>query len=360
MSSSRLAAWLVILVIGVIGLIMLKDLLIPLVLAVTVWYIINTLASTIRRIKIGKKEMPYTIALVFSAIVITGALVVAIEIIVQSVESMVLAAPTYQANLQNTVNSIMEYFNMDHMPSVTQVLEEVDLSPLVSELGTNLSAFAGSLFMVIFYLVFLLIEQHIFPQKLRLLFPSQGKYDKMRRTLNRINSSIRTYIGIKALTSLATGIASFIVMKAVGLDFAIFWAFLIFLLNFIPTIGSMVATAFPSIFALIQFDGITHFLIIFFAIGGLQVLIGSLIEPRLMGNSLNISALVVLISLTAWGAVWGVTGMVLSAPITVAGIIIMSEFPKTRPIAVLLSANGNVGDEKEESPVVDHPTEQPL
>ena len=118
--------------------------------------------------------------------------------------------------------------------------------------------------------------------------------------------------------------------------------FLIFLLNYIPTIGSLVATVFPSIFCLLQFGEITSFLIVLFAVGGIQVIVGNIIEPKLFGRSLNLSPLVTILSLAVWGKIWGVTGMVLSVPITVIMIIIFSQFEKTKAIAMVLSENGDI------------------
>ena len=136
---------------------------------------------------------------------------------------------------------------------------------------------------------------------------------------------------------------SYGVLTLVGVDFALFWAFLIFLLNYIPTIGSIVATAFPALLTLVQFDGFTPFFIVLIGVLAIQVAIGSFLEPRLLGNTLNISPLVVILALALWGLLWGVVGMLLCVPITIILIIIFAQFPPTRPIAVFLSRNGEVG-----------------
>jgi len=142
--------------------------------------------------------------------------------------------------------------------------------------------------------------------------------------------------------SLITGVLSYIALIIIGIDFAFFWAFIIFLLNFIPTIGSLVATLFPAIMALLQLGSLQSALTVLAAIGAIQIVIGNLIEPKIMGNSLNISSLVVLLALTFWGSVWGIVGMLISVPITVMMIIVFAQFPKTRSIAILLSENGEV------------------
>jgi predicted PurR-regulated permease PerM len=142
-----------------------------------------------------------------------------------------------------------------------------------------------------------------------------------------------------------TGFCSYIVLLLVGVEAPLFWAFLIFILNFIPTVGSLIATLFPAIFALFQFGEFSQSLIILSVVGSIQVVFGNFVEPKLMGSTLNISPLVVFLTLALWGLIWGITGMLLSVPITVSIIIIMSEFPGTRPIAILLSQKGLIKDE---------------
>lgn len=128
----------------------------------------------------------------------------------------------------------------------------------------------------------------------------------------------------------------------VGLDFATFWGMLIFFFNYIPTIGSILATAFPSVLALIQFDSPLPIIAVIGGITATQMMIGGFLEPRLLGSSLNLGPLVILLSLGLWGSLWGIPGMFLCVPITVIAVIILSHFPQTRTIAILLSGDGNV------------------
>jgi len=137
-------------------------------------------------------------------------------------------------------------------------------------------------------------------------------------------------------------------MKWVQLDFAEFWALLIFFLNYIPNIGAMVATAFPVALALIQFDSWEPFIEITSGIVAIQFIVGNFLEPRLLGKSLNLSTLVILFALALWGSLWGIIGMFLSVPITVMMMIIFAHFDVTRPIAILLSQDGYIFKSYEE------------
>ena len=121
-----------------------------------------------------------------------------------------------------------------------------------------------------------------------------------------------------------------------------FWAFLIFILNFIPTIGSLIATIFPAVFCLFQFGTFLPSLLVLGIVGTIQVIVGNLLEPKIMGSSMNISPLVTILSLSIWGALWGIIGMILSVPIMVVMIIIFSQFEKTKPLAIMLSEKGEI------------------
>ena len=144
------------------------------------------------------------------------------------------------------------------------------------------------------------------------------------------------------MVSILTGVLSYFALVLLGIDAPIFWAFLIFILNYIPTVGSLIATTFPSIFAMLQFGEIMPGVWVLIIVGAIQLVVGNYIDPKLTGDSLNVSPLIVILGLAFWGAIWGIIGMFLSVPITVMLIIIFSEIPSTRPIAILLTKDGNI------------------
>ena len=192
------------------------------------------------------------------------------------------------------------------------------------------------------YVIFLLLEQSIFERKLRALLGDPGRAERLHRLLARIAAQIEGYLWVKTLTSLLAGAVSFAIMWAVGVDFAAFWALMIFLLNFIPIIGALLGVTFPSLLALVQFETIGPFLVTSLALGGAQFVVSNLIEPRLMGRKLHLSPLVIILSLAFWGGLWGVVGMILCVPIMVILMIICGHFRPTRPIAIMLSSDGEI------------------
>ncbi|MEL7029105.1 MAG: AI-2E family transporter, partial [Pseudomonadota bacterium] len=189
-----------------------------------------------------------------------------------------------------------------------------------------------------------------FSKKIAAIAASTNQEDAVNAVLEHISALIRNYLSIKTLTSLMTGAASYVVMLLIGVDFASFWAVLIFVLNFIPVIGSIVAVAFPVLLTAIQFGSWGPFLTALIGLTAIQQTVGGFIEPRMMGASLNLSPLVILLSLTLWGQLWGIPGMLLCVPIMVVVTITLSQFASTRPIAILLSQGGNVADISERKP----------
>jgi predicted PurR-regulated permease PerM len=272
---------------------------------------------------------------------------------------MISAAPNYRLNLEQQAERIFQIFGREY-PGFSSLAKEIDLQDFITTVLNGVTGLAKNFFLVILYVLFLLIEQGAFPRKLLALRLSEEQRSRLLFTLSHINTAMRKYLGVKTFTSLITAILSFLILEGVLLDFALFWAFIIFLFNFIPTVGSITATALPALLALVQFEELTPFFVIIFAVTGVQLLIGNVLEPRLMGNSLNISPFVVILSLILWSILWGVVGMLLCVPITVAIIIICAQFPATRPVAVLLSRNGQVIETFTLKPRKPKPAPQPI
>ena len=160
--------------------------------------------------------------------------------------------------------------------------------------------------------------------------------------LAQIDKSIGSYLALKTIISFLTGFLSYFALIFIGIDAPLFWAFLIFLMNYIPTVGSLIATVFPAVFAMLQFGELMPGVWVLIIVGVIQLIVGNFIDPKVTGNTLNVSPLVVIVGLAFWGAIWGIIGMILSVPITVMLIVIFSEFKSTQAIAILLTKNGNI------------------
>lgn len=334
--------WLVVLAISLYLLVIARDLLIPLVLAIFIWYLINLLAKQFGRIPLGERRLPAGIQFLL-AIAVTATIAALFgKLITSNINQVIETAPAYQANINRVISENFARFGLEEPPALKSIIDGINLASLIRNLATALGGIMGNLGLITVYLVFLFLEQKFFRHKLRAIFPNDQKFEIANHILKRIDRDVSIYLGIKMLVSALTGLISWGIMAAVGLDFAGFWALLIFVLNFIPNVGSLVATTLPTLLALLQFDTLIPFMIIGIGVGTTQLIIGNFIEPPLMGRSLNISPLVVLLSLVLWGSMWGIPGMFLCVPITVILMIILYQFDSARWIALALSKNGQV------------------
>jgi predicted PurR-regulated permease PerM len=203
-------------------------------------------------------------------------------------------------------------------------------------------SFAASVIFMILCAAFLLLEQRSLAAKVANITSDPRNAARIRGIIADINARIGSYLALKTLISILLGAISWIIMAFVGLEFAAFWAVLIGLLNYIPYIGSFLGVLFPAAMAVVQFGTMDEILALLFFLGIAQFLIGNFLDPYVMSNSLNLSPFAILISLTIWSALWGIAGAFLAVPITAILAIVFSEFPGTRPIAILLSRNGQV------------------
>lgn len=318
-----------------------KEFLIPIAVAVLIWYVINALSRTYANLipAVKKPNIFTTLAAMLS---IGLFMTFSIDLIQSNINEVSKEIPQYKANFDKVSTSLIERFNLQSLPSVKEFSESIEIAPFISTLAGSFTSMISNVFLVLIYTLFLLLEQGTFSKKVIALLPNEKERKPIQDILMHAQQDIQTYLWIKSLTSLLTGTVSYVILLLVGVDFAIFWAFTIFLLNFIPTIGSIIATLFPALLALIQFETIYPFIIVLLGVGSVQIAVGNFIEPKLMGNTLNLSPLVVMLALTLWGSLWGIAGMFLSVPITVIMLIVFAHFEKTRGFAVLLSGNGDL------------------
>ena len=196
--------------------------------------------------------------------------------------------------------------------------------------------------LIAMYVVFLLVERPHFNAKLCAIVRTKGTQDTVRKTIGRIDEQVKIYLGVKIFVSLLTAGGAYVVMYLLKVDFALFWAVLIFVLNFIPYIGSTIASLLPTVLTLAGAGSLTQALMVFAGIQAVQMSVGYLVEPAMMGKSLNVSPLAVMLALSFWGLLWGITGMFISVPVTVIILIICANFESSRWVSILLSQDGTI------------------
>lgn len=341
MNASTITSGMLIFFGSVIVLIFGQQILVPLMFSVLIYFLIRYINKFIDRVPFLEKKIPSWFKNIFSAIIIFSVLGLISQMMVNNFEYLIKSIPTYQSNLESILTSINESFGIDLLKTISEKLNSLNYTAIFNSVINSLTSFLGNALMIVFYVVFLFIEQSNFKSKLHILFKGED-HSQVVQILQEIEHSITQYIGLKTVISIITGLACYIVLVSFGIKSSLFWAFLIFVLNFIPYIGSFVAVLLPVMFALIQFGEFSNPLIMLVLMVTIQVLIGNFVEPKIMGDSLNISPIVALLSLAFWGAIWGVTGMLISVPVTVILIIVLAKIPKTKSIAVLLSHDGKI------------------
>ena len=334
-SAGILALSIVLLVLG-------REIIMPLAISIVIWYLINALTKLFSRIRVYNFYLPRWLCLLVSLILIIFLLIAFGNLISKNISEVIKAAPSYQENLNNLFYRVSNFLGLTKVLSIRQILDQFDFRSLISKFATGATSIAANAGIIIIYVLFLLAEQQTFQKKLVALFPEKKQQTEIKLLLNKIQNQIQTYVWIKTLMSTLTGGVCYIILTLIGLDFAVFWAFVIFLLNYLPTIGSLLAIILPSTLALVQFDSTIQFFILIVTLGVTQFMIGNVIEPKLMGRSLNLSPLVVIITLVVWSSIWGIVGALLCVPITVILMIIFSQFDRTKKIAILLSGDGKI------------------
>lgn len=342
MNLNRAASALVISIAVVIILIYGQSLMIPFVFAVLIWFLVMKVKSVLDMIKVVREKFPNWVKSLVTSILIFGLLGFVTSILTASINSLAKSYGQYEENVTVMTEKVNSTFDIDLNSMLGDFVKDFDFGGILESIFSSLSGLVGNAFMILVYVLFVFLEATAFQTKIKAVCNTDEQYDRVTSMLSKIETSVTNYIGVKTLVSVITGLMSYLVLLFIGVDSPVFWAFLIFLLNYIPNIGSLTGTLFPAFFSLLQFGEFQPFFLVLIFVGGIQVVVGNVVEPKLMGNSLNISALVTILALSFWGAIWGLTGMFLSVPITVIMVIVFAQFPSTRPIAIMLSEKGKV------------------
>ena len=321
-----------------------KSIFVPAVLGAVIVYVIVGLAHVLGRLPLLGPRLPLQLRYLFSMGVIALAFFALAYLIAANKERALLLAPQYQRSLLASIQGVAVFFGFETEPTWTTLRQELMGQINLQRLLGSLLASAGSIlvtFIVVFlYATFLLVERAHFETKLAQLSHDPQRVARIREVIQAINRRIGSYLALKTLLSLLLGAVSWGVMVLYGLEFAVLWAVLTAFLNFVPYVGSVLGVALPALMAVVQFGEPGPILTLVLALSAVQFVIGNFLDPYVMGSSLNLSPFAILISLAVWSELWGIPGAFLAVPITAIVTIVFSEFPGTRPVAVLLSKNG--------------------
>ena len=344
MKLSRVNNILIFLVLTVFILYFFQSYIIPLVIAILIWFVIRSVKQFLTRSRFIKNKFKNWLLNILALTIIVVVFSVFARVLGESVQQFTSKMLIYETNLVILNSELIKQFDFDFMLSAKTYFGEYDFSNLTSTIINDVSSFLGNSFIIFFYCLFLLLEETIFKTKFRLLFKNTSDLHYSNQVLNKIDESFGRYLSLKTMVSFCSAALCYIVLLVLEIDAPFLLALLIFVFSFIPTIGAIMAAIFPSIIATLQYAEFSQGLIVLIAVGTIIMIMGNIIEPKVMGKSLNISPFFVIIALVFWGAVWGIIGMILSVPITAIMIIVFQQFDSTKNISIILSENGELTD----------------
>lgn len=263
-----------------------------------------------------------------------------------SATSIMSAYPRYEDRLLALYKYSAQQFNLSYDEGKTLIenlLAQLKIRQYLQSAALSVSntalSFAKNLFVIFMMYTFLLVEAGTFEKKISVAFEGKMRH-RVKSVITKVIVDTTSYISIKFVISLATGVAVFAGLSIVGVDFAIAWAFLAFLLNFIPTFGSVISFLLTTFFALLQFfpsvpPVLATALIVFLV----NIILGNIVEPRVAGGNLDISPFLILVSLSVWGWIWGFIGMILAVPFLAFIKIFCENVTFLKPVAILIGNN---------------------
>jgi len=301
-----------------------------------------------------KMRVPQVAAVLVIVVAIVLFLSVIVALVGASVADFTAALPGYQQRLDATVRQLVDYVSQwfDVEMEVQRLLEIFDPGLAIRMAGTILNSVRGVLtnvFLIVLTMVFILLEASSLGTKMRAVLAERDEdgHEGVLVSTREFLNNLGRYLGIKTMVSLATGVLIGLLTRAIGLDFPLLWGLLAFLLNYIPTIGSILA-AVPAVLLALVTLGVGPMIATLAAFVGVNIMFGNFLEPRLLGYGVGISPLVVFVGLFFWGWVFGPVGMLLSVPLTMTVKMAVESSERTRWLGLLLGSERNAKLELEE------------
>ena len=262
-------------------------------------------------------------------------------------------AGEYETKINGLISDAYEVVHMTGAPTLQELLFNETGQRFFATIANATGDLSGDVVLILIYVAFLFLAQSGWTRKLDNMFPETEARAQVRAVGDEARRGIESYLWTQTVISALITVLTYCSLLVLGVKNALFLSALIFVLNYIPTVGSIVAAMVPPLFALVQpsmpvwvpgmppQDTYIYAGLVLAVVSFWQFSIGNFIQPRMMGESLNLSSLVVLLALAIWGVVWGIPGMFLSAPLTVLMMVLFAQSEATRWIAILLSSDGN-------------------
>ncbi len=326
-------------VVAVIILQQLKDIFIPLCMSLILYFFFN---GVVKRLVIFR--IPLGLVLLFLLIFIFMVMYFFGVLIYSSVSSFLVKFPTYTDRITESINALVS--QLDKLPFLSKYIKNIDwtksfnANSITAIISSTLGSFAsliGSLVLILIILMFMLAGRTALSGRLVKAF-NRERSNKINDMINSIEDEVQHYLIIKTIVCAITSIICGVILFIAGFDFVVLSALLIFVLHFIPNFGSIIATLFPLSIGILKYGFSLRWFLVAICLMMAQFTIGNILEPKITGRSLNLSPIVILVSLIFWGYIWGIIGMMLAVPLTSALKIYFRNIPTLRPLAELISA----------------------
>ncbi|MDP2086393.1 MAG: AI-2E family transporter [Gemmobacter sp.] len=317
-----------------------KFLLISLAIAIILFSLTSDAISSIQRLRFGEAKFSIWVASFLAVALIAGVLITLSALILTQANTVVFTVMQYADPAQRALANLFAWMGADVEQAVLNWLKGVQIGPWMAAMAGQAGNIASGAVLVTLFVGFLFLERLWFHPKLLSLMGDAERAARVERIISSIVHRVNRYLIVKTVVSLITGALVYGVMTVFGLELAVAMGVLTFVLNFIPNVGSILATLATALVAYVQSGDQVTGVAVLAIVTGIQFVVGQVLDPLFLGKTLRLSSFGIIASLAFWAAVWGVPGMFLAVPIMVSIMIVCSHIPGLRPVAVLLSREG--------------------
>jgi AI-2 transport protein TqsA len=313
----------------------LRKILTPFILSVFLLLVIGGLETALTRWTPVRRRAALPLAII-AVVALFG---FSIWLIAHNAAVIVEQSSVYTARLDEILNMIADRFGLKTAPTINELFHQLNPGRFASVVAREAGHILDGAVFVLIYLGFMLASREGFRGKVEHLFPDRGHQEAME-VAGRIQHGVQSYVWVQTVVGVIIAGASVLVMWPLGISHLMFWAFLIFLANYIPAIGAAIGVLLPPLFGLVDLNDLWRPILLLVLLEVIHFVVSHVVQPRMQGRSLNIDPIVVLLSLAFWGAIFGIPGAFLSTPLTVVAMVVCNEFRSTRWLPILLSADG--------------------
>ncbi|HGO5856476.1 TPA: AI-2E family transporter [Mannheimia haemolytica] len=337
LSSSRSLVSIAAIIIILAGIKLANEIVVPFLLSLFIAIICSPLINFMT-----KRKIPLWLAITLLLIVFLLGFSFLAGIINNSLQEFTTSLPEYKTQISSKVQAVVEFANKWHLPipvSQEEIMNKFDPSSImnvVSKLLMGLSGALSNIFVIFLVVIFMLLEMPVAKYKLALALSPDDDLRNEKAYINQVLDGVIGYLGVKTFVSLITGVLVWILLASLGVQYAVLWAIFSFLLNYVPNIGSILA-GIPIVLQAFVLNSVSVGFGTLIGIIAINMIVGNVVEPRLMGKKLGLSTLVVFLSLLFWGWLLGTVGMLLSVPLTMACKVALESNKSTQKYAVLFS-----------------------